>query len=393
MSDYKDMGINGFYQPYNAPVTSGTTQSGYDFQNQTERDAVTNTQMRSISADKVTAGTIDATVIYGGSITGNQIAGGTLILGGTLNGDGLMQIKNSAGTVLIQGDNQGHSYYTDAGVLQIKVDEDGLVAYQADGTTKQFQLSASGFYGYGTTSQIIRFKTDPSSTANYGGIGYGTAKGLGMYITTPETMLTTAGGDPWVTADGQAVIVGEGNNATLYADGSGGTAEVLAVNDINIYAGDKITIQTGSGDINLSSSDDIVGTAVDDVIFNYGGDFILNGSTKTAIVPTTQGYKALYAIESPSVWFMDFVEKKDVLDPLFIEVTEPPYKYIKCDDGTYQVWGKRKGYKDTRFESKDVKQFEVNNKLYSGDVVRDVEKVRQDSLDRIQELKNKLIKS
>ena len=60
-------------------------------------------------------------------------------------------------------------------------------------------------------------------------------------------------------------------------------------------------------------------------------NFVLNGSTKTAIAPSSKGYRALYTNESPEVWFMDFCDSKDTIDPLFLEVTEPPYHFIKCE--------------------------------------------------------------
>lgn len=95
------------------------------------------------------------------------------------------------------------------------------------------------------------------------------------------------------------------------------------------------------------------------------GTFFVNGTAKTAIVPTSQGYKALYCAESPEVWFFDFCDTKEKVDPLFAEVTEPPYHYIKCEGGEYQVWGKRKGFNHLRFEDKTEEQFRKNNDFWS----------------------------
>ena len=64
MTDYKNMGVNSFYQPYNAPVTSGTTVvSGYDFQANNERSVVTGAFLRTFTADKIVAGTLDANTV------------------------------------------------------------------------------------------------------------------------------------------------------------------------------------------------------------------------------------------------------------------------------------------------------------------------------------------
>jgi hypothetical protein len=89
----------------------------------------------------------------------------------------------------------------------------------------------------------------------------------------------------------------------------------------------------------------------------------VTGTLKNAIVPTSQGFRALNCIEAPDVWFMDFCDEKGILDPVFEEVTVAPYRYIKCDDGGYQVWGKRRGHDEKRFETKTLEEFEANEKF------------------------------
>ncbi|MBP8994106.1 MAG: hypothetical protein KBG30_09895 [Bacteroidales bacterium] len=86
-------------------------------------------------------------------------------------------------------------------------------------------------------------------------------------------------------------------------------------------------------------------------------------SDKTAIIPTSRGFNALYSVEAPEVWFVDFCKRKKELDPLFKEVTVPPYHFIKCEGGEYQVWGKRKGHEYKRFETKTQAEFEANEKF------------------------------
>ena len=70
-------------------------------------------------------------------------------------------------------------------------------------------------------------------------------------------------------------------------------------------------------------------------------------------------------MESPEVWFMDFVKRKNKLDPMFEEVTVPPYHYIKCSGGGYQVWGKRKGHENKRFETKSEGRVLSKRKILS----------------------------
>lgn len=90
-----------------------------------------------------------------------------------------------------------------------------------------------------------------------------------------------------------------------------------------------------------------------------------SGTLKNAIVPTSQGFSALACMESPEVWFMDFCTGTSTIDIdlLFLEVTVPPYHFIMCDGGEYQVWGKRKGHEDKRFEAKTGKEFVANERF------------------------------
>lgn len=81
---------------------------------------------------------------------------------------------------------------------------------------------------------------------------------------------------------------------------------------------------------------------------NTNGDIAASGS-KSAVVKTKTGKRKVYTIESPEVWFADFCESKKKIDPMFLEVTEKPYHFIKCSGKGYQVWGKRKGYAKKRF--------------------------------------------
>ena len=118
---------------------------------------------------------------------------------------------------------------------------------------------------------------------------------------------------------------------------------------------------------------------------NTTGNFNINcntftinsGTPKTAIGPTNSGYKALYTNESPDLWFVDFgkINKKwwqfwkkliITVDSLFLEVTSPPYHIIPTiNKKVVQVWGKRKGFENIRFESKTKEEFEKNNKFWN----------------------------
>ncbi len=75
--------------------TSGTGTAYFD--NIIVRPAVSNNMITSISAGKITTGTMSASLIQGGTLT----------LGGNNNGNGVLQIENSAGTPVVTGNSQG----------------------------------------------------------------------------------------------------------------------------------------------------------------------------------------------------------------------------------------------------------------------------------------------
>lgn len=70
MKDYTQSGLNQYFQPINAPVTSWQNMSPYDFDSEIERNTIHTTLVQQISADKITAGTIAAFVNVGSSSSG-----------------------------------------------------------------------------------------------------------------------------------------------------------------------------------------------------------------------------------------------------------------------------------------------------------------------------------
>lgn len=90
-----------------------------------------------------------------------------------------------------------------------------------------------------------------------------------------------------------------------------------------------------------------------------------DGTDKSAIVPTSEGYNALFCTESPEVWFVDFCKSKNEIDPLFLEVTEGEMKFIRCVDGSLQVWRRRRGHAQKRFTQKTEAEFIRNEKFLS----------------------------
>jgi hypothetical protein len=76
MADYKDLNLNEFLQPVDAPITLRNFTSSYQFANDTERGAVTTGLVRTIRADQLTAGTIVVPMNLGTSSAGSVILDG-----------------------------------------------------------------------------------------------------------------------------------------------------------------------------------------------------------------------------------------------------------------------------------------------------------------------------
>jgi hypothetical protein len=80
--------LNAFLQPTNAPVGQANSfVNGFDFSTNYARDSVNAFHIRNFNF--------------------NSGSGGTLVLGGTVNGNGFFQLKNSGGSVIVTGDNTG----------------------------------------------------------------------------------------------------------------------------------------------------------------------------------------------------------------------------------------------------------------------------------------------
>jgi len=60
------MELNAFLQPVGSPITVSSLVDGYDFDSDYDRSSITSTKVRTISADKIAAGTVSVTVNVGG---------------------------------------------------------------------------------------------------------------------------------------------------------------------------------------------------------------------------------------------------------------------------------------------------------------------------------------
>src|SRR4051812_1585387 len=88
ISDFAAVGLDKYMRPLNAPATAPNNfVGGMDFNTNYDRNAVTAVNLRNFSFN---AGT-----------------GGTLVLGGTNNGNGNFILKDASGSTIVTGNNQG----------------------------------------------------------------------------------------------------------------------------------------------------------------------------------------------------------------------------------------------------------------------------------------------
>lgn len=117
-------GLNEYLQPVNSPVAQnqGAVDS-YQFYAQNERNSVTLTKIKNFSF--------------------NSGQGGTLTLGGTENGNGLMVVNDASGSTIVTVDNDG-----------ITINGGSITIYDAQGSTildSQGLVSLNNFTSAGTS--------------------------------------------------------------------------------------------------------------------------------------------------------------------------------------------------------------------------------------------------
>jgi hypothetical protein len=265
------------------------------------------------------AGALTATNAY---ITGN-------IVGSTITG-GLFQTtaSGSSNRIAIDGPTNEIDFYTN-GIFA------GYIApYGSDATNRGIAINAGG------GGLIFAAQLGGVSRAYIGNAGSAEIDIQGATLWILGT--TNVDGSFQTTTTGAHISVA-GNAFLRMKSMTGATASGLA--------------GAQNGAMYYRSDDNTVRVMV-------GGSFT---NVKSAIVPTSKGFRALYCAESPEVWFFDFCTgtRTEDIDPLFLEVTVPPYHFIMCEGGEYQVWGKRKGHEEKRFEAKTGKEFVANERFLS----------------------------
>ena len=371
-----------------APLTSYNTSNEMDAS--TENSGFPGEK---IVAGSITADQISSKYIYGGVIEGKNILADSDITIGT--GNNVVILSGSDGTYRIWVGNAS------AVSAPFRVTQGGaLTATNASIsgtiTSSNIIMDQSSSGGGGTTNSYFRWSGGSkiwSDSAN--NMGYNAIAGtMIFYGNNNEIFQSNISSLDGIT--NEIAVSGRINCKGLYLnqgqdEGSIRKVDIIrGFNDLRFWTGDgdtsddyKFLNDAGNGNVfriehntgyahSLSSYLDL---ATNILHFTGGSAWTLNGNSKTAIVPTKDGYRALYSMESPEVWFMDFCPGKKVRrkwwkfwdwtwsatpDPMFLEVTEPPYVIMPTAvKGLVQVWAKRKGHPE-RFEKKTKAEFEKN---------------------------------
>lgn len=274
-----------------------------------------------VNALNVTANSVNAGWVYANTIQANQIQALTI---------NANQI--TAGTITVGGTNQPTS----------------LVINQSS-------LTGNARLGWQGGSRMWE---DSSSSIGINSIGT-----MYIYVNSSQKLI--------IPSNGQTTMEGGANMTGNLNVSNGWTTHLTGQLNVD-YDYVNLSSQTFRlADMGLTSSKTAAnqgqlrwGNGATIVVDATGSWFHINGNDKSAIVPTRDGYHALYCVEAPEVWFFDFCKDKKHIDPMFIEVTEGEMRFIKCDVG-YQVWRRRRGHAHKRFEPKTFLQFIKNERFLS----------------------------
>jgi len=287
--------------------------------------SIDNADITDLSASKINTGTLSGISISIGS--GNSIFkadGNGIYLGNATFGSAPFRVNMSgsvtASSITLTNASVGSgSSYTGNQIAEAYIGNLNASKITA-GTISADRIGAGTIVSSKLATDITVSGTLVSNKLNIGGSSAQPFYIWGAYITTGGTIHT--------------------NDSKLYMNGS---TDKLEMHDDLTIEGDTYI---GTGSMSFEN-----------------GNVLTMSSSKSAIVPTHDGYRALYCAESPEVWFFDFVESKDRMDTLFEEVTVGEKHFIKTEGGQYLVFAKRKGHEHKRFEYKTEAEFIKNEEF------------------------------
>lgn len=347
--------------------------------------------------------TIDGGRIATGTITGNEISATAQITAGTGNNVGVL--SGSDATYRIWAGHataasapfrvtQGGVVYADAyflnsgnlisvsngiaakntyGINFYNSTNTTLVSSLTEGSGNVFSMFSTGeaeVRSSSSTVKLIANSTEVARAQTDGSLLVATLAGSGGAVRIKDSTalyIGTPGGGSQGSINCGSIdcdsITMNGNNLSSVNNVSCNSLNVnsgdLNCYDLRLKSGlDRFVFKDTSGNERASIRPN--GTSTE---FRANGFSLNLASNKTAVLPTSAGYRELYCAEAPEVWFFDFVDSKENIDPLFLEVTEGDMKFIRVEGGGYQVWRRRKGQGDLRFKEVSKEAFEYNERF------------------------------
>ncbi len=335
--------------------------------------AVTNAQIVNLDAGKITTGTLSA----------NFISGGTLVMGGGSNANGVISVLNGSGVEISRMNNSGIIVRNTRGLFWEETTGGNYQSISCN-ASNQFIIAlptANQFFIVDNAGSTNLFTVSTNQIYSEKPLVAKNTIVLGSSASSHDAQIFTSSGSLEINPDngnidlnpssGKVVNI-TGNGLSMHADigmnGSSisGIAQIHGNGQLNfqVSGSNKFSFRDSSNNEQLNIEPNGGGTTR----INMNGHSLTLSSDKTAIVPTQDGYRALYCIEAPDVWFMDFVDNRDnKVDPIFDQVTEGKRYFIKAQDEegnvVWQVWRRRKGHAQKRFERKTQAEFEKNEQF------------------------------
>ena len=287
----------------------------------------------SLNANQITAGTMVA----------DRISGGSLTIGGNSDSLGTISVRNSSNTEITKLNNSGIIVRNTRGLFFEQTTSGQYGDIQVN-SSNQMSISLP------TTNQF--FIKDYNENDNLFTVSYSAVYARAAFITSANYIQLNNGDSSFNMSSGTSLNVSGDGNISV-----GGKKLYWSRYDISSNTVGELNIQ----DTRLAFWVD--GGNVKFGVWKDGQSWAQY--QKNAILKTSKGYRAVNCMESPETWFMDFVGKNKELDPMFEEITEGECKFIKCDDGGYQVWRRRKGFANKRFEERTEAQARSNAAFYA----------------------------
>lgn len=158
------MELSPFLNSTDSLMEQKTFTNTFGFESDFDRDIITTSKILNGAITNVKIGTAAIGTANIGTLSFNQISGGTANLGGTTNGNGLLSLKNAAGSEIVKLDNTGMTVTNGSITINNSggsaiIDSSGLV-----GTSNFVLGSISGGPGLAHTYTSTSEEDVPSSS-------------------------------------------------------------------------------------------------------------------------------------------------------------------------------------------------------------------------------------